>query len=109
MIKGKSAENIYVRTGWQFQIAEALYIRGGSIDIPYLKCKTSGFGVQLSGMLKVLLALAPELREGTWVRELADTFDVQYQTASYSGKSSPIDDTSFKGFNIVLKKIPFLQ
>jgi hypothetical protein len=109
VIGGKAGPKIYSRKGWQFQIAEALYLRGGSMDLPYLKCKTSGFGIQLSGLLKVLLALAPEIREGTWVRDLAENFDIQYQTGSYTGTSSPIDDTNFKGFNIVLKKIPYVR
>jgi hypothetical protein len=109
VLGGKSGEKIWVRKGWQFQIAEALYIRGGSLDAPGLKYETSGFGIQLSGLLKVFLALAPELREGSWVAHLVEDFDIQYQTASYSGTSSAIDNTSFKGFNLVLKRIPFLH
>jgi len=40
---------------------------------------------------------------------LADFLDVQYTSASYSGTASPIRDTSFKGINIVLWSIPFME
>jgi hypothetical protein len=109
VLLGKAAPNVGLRRGWQLQVGEMMYLRGGSVDSPGLQYETSGYTLRLGGLFKMLMIIAPGLRDEEWFRILADVLDLQYTSAKYSGGSSPIRDTSFNGINIVLRSIPFVQ
>ncbi len=86
-----------------------MYLRGGSVDSPGLQYETSGYTLRLGGVFKMIMIISPEMRREEWFRVFADLLDFQYTSAKYSSTSSPIRDTSFKGINIVLKSIPFVE
>jgi hypothetical protein len=109
VIGGKGSSRVEIRKGWQLQVAEALYIRGGSYTSTNINYETSGLGIQLSGLLKILLLAEPSLREGSWIKFLADNFDIQYKTAKYGATSSALSGTTYKGFNIILRHNLFLK
>jgi hypothetical protein len=109
LIQGKYSPTVTARRGWQVQAGEIVYVRGGTVDGPGLKYETSGYTIRLGGIFKIVMLLSPEARESGWFRILADVLDFQYTSAKYSSTSSPIRDTSFKGINIVLKSIPFVD
>jgi hypothetical protein len=109
VLLGKASPTIGLRRGWQLQVGEALYIRGGSVDSPGLQYETSGYTLRLGGIFKMIMVISPEMRESGWFRALADLLDFQYTSATYSNTSSPIRDTSFKGINIVIRSIPFME
>jgi hypothetical protein len=109
VLLGKASPTIGLRRGWQLQVGEALYIRGGSVDSPGLQYETSGYTLRLGGVFKMIMVISPEMRESGWFRALADLLDFQYTSATYSNTSSPIRDTSFKGINIVIRSIPFMK
>jgi hypothetical protein len=109
VIAGKTSPDVWVRKGWQVQAGEMVYIRGGSVHAPGLNYETSGYTLRLGGIFKVIMLLSPEAREAGWFRFLASVLDLQYTSAHYSGTSSPIRDTAFKGINIVVRSIPFLD
>jgi hypothetical protein len=109
VLLGKAAPNVGLRRGWQLQVGEMMYLRGGSVDSPGLQYETSGYTLRLGGMFKMIMIISPELRNEEWFRILADVLDLQYTSAKYSSGSSPIHDTSFQGINIVLRSIPFVE
>jgi hypothetical protein len=109
LVLGEYSPKVWMRRGWQVQAGEIVYVRGGSIDAPGLKYQTSGYTLRLGGVFKLIMALSPEARETGWLRVMADVLDLQFTSAKYSGTSSPIRDTSFKGVNIVLRSIPFID
>lgn len=109
VIGGNTSSKIWVRKGWQVQAAEALYIRGGTYTSASVTYETSGLGIQLSGLLKILLVVEPSLREGSWIKFLADNLDVQFETAKYSASSSAVSRTTYQGLNIVLRHNLFLK
>jgi hypothetical protein len=109
VIGGNSSSRIWVRKGWQLQVAEALDIRGGTYTSTDVTYETSGLGIHLSGLMKILLVVEPSLREGSWVKFLVDNFDVQYQSAKYSSSSSSVSRNSYQGLNIVLRHNLFLK
>jgi hypothetical protein len=109
LILGKYSPNVLTRRGWQVQAGEMVYVRGGSVEGPGLKYETSGYTLRLGGVFKIIMFLSPEARGAGWFRIMADVLDFQYTSAKYSSTNSPIRDTSFKGINIVLKGIPFVD
>jgi hypothetical protein len=62
----------------------------------------------VGGLFKLVMVISPSLREEEWSRFLANVLDVQYSSATYSG-DVPSPHPSFRGINIVLRSIPFLQ
>lgn len=109
VLLGKASPTIGLRRGWQLQVGEMMYLRGGSVESPGLQYETSGYTLRLGGVFKVMMMISPEMRNEEWFRVLADLLDFQYTSATYSSTSSPIRDTSFKGINIVLRSIPFVE
>lgn len=109
VLLGKAAPNAGLRRGWQLQVGEMMYLRGGSVDSPGLQYETSGYTLRLGGLFKMIMMISPEMRKAEWFRILADLLDFQYTSAKYSSGSSPIRDTSFQGINIVLRGIPFVE
>ena len=106
VILGKMNSRATVRKGWQVQVGEVLFVRGGRTAGPGLAYYTDGFGVQLNGFLKLLELAAPELSEG-WIGFVGEHFDVQYSRSTYGDTRSPIDGTSFGQLNLLVKKLPF--
>ncbi len=109
VLLGKSSPNVWLRRGWQLQVCEVLYLRGGSVEGPGLRYDTKGYTLCLGGVFKMIMALSPEMREAGWFRILADLLDFQYASADYSGPASTMNGTSFRGISLVLRTLPFAE
>jgi hypothetical protein len=103
VILGKANSKATVRKGWQVQVAEFLYLRGGSVDGPGLAYSTSGFSICLGGFLKFLGLVSPSLEKASWVDFMGKHFDLQYHSSKYSDTTSPINGTSSAALNLVVK------
>lgn len=106
VILGKSNVNVNIRKGWQFQVAEALYIRGGSVDGPGLAYSTSGFSVCLRGVIRLLTFWSPPATQSL-VEGVIEHFDLRYHSSTYSSFNSPIDGTTTKALNFVVDGFSF--
>jgi hypothetical protein len=93
-----------MRRGWQIQVAEILYLRGGSVESTGLSYATSGYSICLGGLLKLIGLITPgSASEESWMTFVADHFDVQFHRASYGETSSPISGTSLQSLSLVVK------
>jgi hypothetical protein len=107
VILGKWGSKVTLRKGWQVQAAECIYVRQGSVIMPGLKYTTRGYGIALGGFFKLVEAIAPSTNSGGMVQFIADHFDVQFQTCTYSETESPIAGTSMSQLTFVIRKLPF--
>ena len=101
VILGKTGASVNIRKGWQIQVVEALYVRGGSVDGPGLAYSTAGFSICLRGLAR-LVALAGSHPPEPWLQYFVDHFDIQYHYSSYSSLESPIDATTTGSVNLVM-------
>ena len=108
VVLGHDNTKITMRRGWQIQVVEILYLRGGSVESPGLSYTTSGYSICLGGLMKLvgLLAPGPESEE-SWVGFVADHFDLQFHSGSYGETISPISGTSSQSLNLVVKGFSF--
>lgn len=103
---GKSNPNVSIRKGWQMQVAEALYIRGGSVEGPGLSYSTSGYSVCVRGFLRLMGLWAPPAAQ-SWIDEVTEHFDIRYHSSTYSSTGSPITGTTTTAINLVLDGFSF--
>ena len=103
VILGMANSKATVRKGWQVQVAEFLYLRGGSVEGPGLVYSTSGYSVCLGGALHLLGLVSPSLGKESWVGFVAEHFDLQYHSSKYDETTSPIGGTTSAALNLVVK------
>jgi hypothetical protein len=85
------------------QVAEFLYLRGGSVEGPGLAYSTSGYSICLGGVLHLLALVSPSLGKDSWVGFLGEHFDLQYHSSKYDETTSPIGGTTSAALNLVVK------
>jgi hypothetical protein len=104
LVVGKAPGKIYLQTGWQFQIAECIYIRGGSYTAPGdLSYSTHGESFKLNGFLRLLSALNIVEEKSDLFSLFLNHFDLQYHHSYYSSLGNPIDETTYHSINVVVK------
>lgn len=102
LVVGKAPGSIYLQTGWQFQIAECLYVRGGSYTAPGdLSYSTHGESFKLNGFLRLLSSLNFIEGDSNLFSFFLNHFDIQYHYSKYT--NSLQDGTTFKAINLVIK------
>jgi hypothetical protein len=106
VIQGKMNPKATVRKGWQLQVGEIVFVRGGHVAGPGRVYETDGFGVSINGIFRFLEFALPEL-SGGWIGFAGEHFDFQYNTSRYEGMTSFNAGTTFKQLNLVIKKLPF--
>src|SRR5204863_2873429 len=57
IVLGESNDNVQLHKGWQLNLGEIVYIRGGSLEAPGLNYSTSGFGFRTQGIFKLVESL----------------------------------------------------
>jgi hypothetical protein len=108
VVLGNQNSKITMRRGWQLQVAEILYLRGGSVESPGLSYTTSGYSACLGGLLKLVGLLTPGTEsEESWVAFVAHHFDLQFHASTYSETTSPISGTTSQSLNLVVKGFSF--
>jgi len=81
---GKGDNHVLVRKGLEIELGEILYLSWGGFDgVLYPNMNTSGFGLKLTGLLKISNMLFP----GTIISQLINKVDIQYNKAAYFDNS----------------------
>jgi hypothetical protein len=103
IVQGKRSETIELSQGWQFGIAEIIYIRGGSfVGTGNRSFKTDGIGLRISGFFKLLKDF--EVEESNKLSFIADHFDIRYDQSDYTTSEigHPLDNTKFSSLSIII-------
>ncbi len=104
LVLGKTYGQMDLQTGWQFQVAECLYIRGGSyISTGELIYSTHGESFKLNGFLRLLESLNMIGPDSKLFSYFMDHFDLQYHVSNYTSPASLVSGTIFQSINIVFK------
>jgi hypothetical protein len=101
-VLSESNGNVWLRRGWQVNLAELLNIRGGSVEAPGLRYTTSGFSFRLRGIFNLLETLNDAEPDSPVLAFIANHVDIQFDHASESS-DGPRNGTSYNGFNFTLK------
>ena len=104
IILGESNGEVVVRKGWQINLAEILYIRGGSFFGQGLGYFTSGYGIALTGMLKFTAVMNHDRAPSPIFQFALDHLDVRIDHAvENAGYYSPRNGTTYTGLNFILR------
>ncbi len=106
LVLGEWGGNIELRKGWQLNIAELFYLRGGSyLGMGGQDYTTTGFSFRLGGILKFLEWFSPPVASNRFVGFVAQHFDIQYNWSEYraADPTFPVDKTTYSGMNIIIK------
>jgi len=106
VIGGTAADCVNLHRGWQLNVCEFVYLRGGS----YAEAKecggrnysTSGFALRLSGLFRLVEQIAPDAIGDGVVSFVADHIDIVYDHAEYSNHQF-LGGTSFNALSIVVR------
>lgn len=104
LIFGRSNGTVALSKGWQVQIAEFLYLRGGSYSNPASAgYGTLGMGLRLDGLMKILAAYdLVDINASGAAAFVVNHLDLQYDYSTYSGETS-LTGTNFQSLNFVVK------
>lgn len=110
VIEGRLPESdrVNLHKGWQLNLGEFVYIRGGSFaESPRFgnrNFSTSGIGIHSTGAFKLLEVLSPGALSGTVAEFIVDHIDISYDRAEYSAPGShPLSGTTFHSLNLVIR------
>ncbi|MFN0156638.1 MAG: hypothetical protein ACKVRP_01040 [Bacteroidota bacterium] len=101
-------ERVNLHKGWQFNLAEIVYIRGGSFaespNFGNRHFSTSGIGIHSSGVFKMIEALSPETLAGEVGAFIRDHLDIAYDRAEYTAPyNHPLSNTTFQSLTLVVR------
>ena len=110
VIQGKLSddERADLHKGWQLNFGEMVYLRGGSFaespNYGNRNYSTSGFGIRIGGVWKLLQALSPEVAESEVWAFITNHFDFGYDHAEYKTEPThPLSDIKFNSITVILK------
>jgi hypothetical protein len=107
VVLGKSNPLVRLRRGWQVQLAEVVFVRGGFVDDRRADYSTSGLSICLAGAMKLAIFVDPTLTSDSWVGFIAEHFDLQYHRSGYDHPIAGVDRRVYQSLNIVLRAVPF--
>jgi len=104
VVLGEGNGHSQIRKGWQISAGEFVEIRGGSVDAPGLVYTTTGWGLRLSGLVKLFTFGSERTSESSFVEYIYSHLDVRYDHASESGAdNSPRDGNTYDGVSVLWK------
>jgi len=106
VIDGKSSPLITQRKGWRLDCAEIFTVRGGSVVEYQREYSTAGWGLRLSGLLKVISVFAGDFGNSL-PGFLLKNVDIQYDHAHYEYAPIVADGPSYSSISLVLRKMSF--
>lgn len=108
VIGGKTNSQTIRKTGWDIELFEIISVRGGRFEEdPYhgnRRFNTSGFGVRLRGVAKLLRAADASAAADGIVGFILDHVDLRYNQSSLNTDDprSPLATTEFKAINLFI-------
>ncbi|HEY9165565.1 MAG TPA: hypothetical protein VIS48_05335 [Candidatus Kryptonia bacterium] len=105
LILGKTFNKIDLQTGWQFQIGECLYIRGGWCNgVENWSYNSRGATFKLNGFLRMLKYIGLLGHEGAMESFLLNHLDIQYSMSNFtSNVNAALNGTQFSSLNFVVR------
>ena len=106
LVLGEWGGNVELRKGWQVNVGEFFYLRGGSyLGIGGQDYTTTGFSFRLGGLLKFFEWLSPPIASNQVLDFVVQHIDIQYNHSGYHSVDPmyPVDGTTYSGMNILLK------
>jgi hypothetical protein len=105
VILGEGNTRITLRKGWQINLGELVYISGGSIRGGGQLYTTDGWGLRLSGLLKLIAEMRPAFSESRIPMFILNHFDIRYDHASstYDDPNNPNDGVTYNSISVILK------
>jgi hypothetical protein len=103
LIKGKGGANIITKKGWELRLFEIFSYREGRHEdaLGRVYYNTEGIGLGLSGALKAIRHLNPQLENNRVIVFLTNHIDVQYNSGSLNaGEGHPLGKTKFRGISV---------
>ncbi len=102
VILGEWNGKVFLHKGWQINLGEILYIRGGSVEAPGLRYSTSGFGFRLHGVFNLIEALDKSEISSSVLSFVANHIDLQFDHSSETSEG-PRNGTSYNGLSFIIK------
>ncbi len=110
VVRGKldDDDRANLHKGWQLGLGEFVYVRGGSFsespNFGNRNYSTSGFGIRMSGLFKLLTALSSVEGEDTILSFLLHHIDVVYDHAAYEAKhGGALDGAKFNALTVIIR------
>ena len=97
-----------MQTGWEFNLLELFYVRGGRFEEDpnngNRNFSTSGWGVRLSGIPKLLHVLNVPLQSTGIIGYIIHHIDISYNYSDLitDERNRPLSNTQFDGVNFSL-------
>ena len=102
VIMGEGNDDVTLHKGWQLNVGEILYIRGGSVNGTGLVYLTDGFGLRLSGVFRLIETLDRTATSSPFFQFITSHIDLRFDHASEKS-DSPRNGTSYSGLNLIIK------
>ena len=105
VVLGEGNGRVTLRKGWQLNFGELFFLRGGSVTGRGVEYTTSGFGVHLGGVLKLLDNLSPAFSSTPFMGFVVSHIDIRYDHASsdYNDPYNPNNGVTFNALSVVVK------
>jgi hypothetical protein len=100
IVQGKWTSNVKISQGWQLNLCDILFVRGGSFKGGgYELISTSGFGISTSGIFKFLQVVH---ENNEVISYIVDHVVLQYDQSEYSTRESihPLNGTDFSSLSL---------
>ncbi len=102
LVLGKGNTTLLAIKGWQIELGQLLYLRGGSITYPGGPLNsTSGWGVGFDGLVKLLVFLRGLNPNGSFAQFVLEHLELQFNYARSSGGIFPAKP--FESLDLVVR------
>jgi hypothetical protein len=105
VVLGEGNGRVTLRKGWQLNVGELFFLRGGSVTGRGIEYTTSGFGVHLGGVLKLFDNLIPAFSSTPFMGFVVSHIDIRYDHASsdYDDPYNPNNGVTFNALSVLVK------
>ena len=105
VVLGEGNGRATLRKGWQLNLGELIFVRGGSVTGRGVEYATSGFGVHLGGVLKLFDAVSSSFSSSPFMGFVVSHIDIRYDHASsdYNDPYNPNNGVTFNALSLVVK------
>jgi len=105
VVLGEGSTHATMRKGWELNFGEVLAIRGGSVRGKGVSYTTSGFGVRIGGIFKMLDVVSTSFSSAPVAKLILQHLDLRYDHASstYDNLFSLNDGLTYNGLSLVVK------
>jgi len=106
VILGKTNKETEKLKGWELNLGETIYIYGGSLiegpEAGNNNFTSGGYAVSISGLLKTLAVIRPEMFEGNFMKYVLNHIGLKFNQSNITtiDKTSPLNNTDYYSLNI---------